>query len=130
MIIKVTIKDNDFTQLIERYFDNDGKYSFVFLVRLLNSVQDDTNKHMKMCEVANKFNGYIINGANKITYADKRTFERLLKQEIIEWLKEVHEDDEYIIDNLKVTITSRLISKWENGEVVYFFPSQHKYITQ
>lgn len=130
MIIKVTIKDNDFTQLIERYFDNDGKYSFVFLVRLLNSVQDDTNKHMKMREVANKFNGYIINGANKITYADKRTFERLLKQEIIEWLKEVHEDDEYIIDNLKVTITSRLISKWENGEVVYFFPSQHKYITQ
>ena len=80
MIIKVTVKDNDFTQLIERYFDSDGKYSFVFLVRVLNSLQNDIDKHVKVCEVANKFNGYVINGANKITYDDKRTFERLLKQ--------------------------------------------------
>lgn len=130
MIIKITFNDNDYTQLIERYLDVTTSYTefFALFSEALNNGDYDTVR--KLHEQRDIFRAYIRDGITKMSKADKELFEGMLKLEFLSWLKENTQSYDYLEDNLKITITNRLYSKWENGEVLYYFPSQHKYIVQ
>lgn len=130
MIIKITFNDNDYTQLIERYLDVTTSYTEFFALFSEALDSGDYNITRKLYEQRDIFRAYIREGITKMSKADKELFEGMLKLEFLSWLKENTQSYDYLEDNLKITITNRLYSKWENGEVVYYFPSQHKYITQ
>lgn len=130
MIIKITFKDNDYTQLLERFLD--VSHSFTEFYNLYSEALNecDIDTLHKLYEQRDVFRAYIRDGITKMPKVDKDLFEGMLKLEILAWLKENTIKYDYLKDQLEITITNRMTSKWENGEVVYYFPSQHKYITQ
>lgn len=132
MIIKITFNDNDYTQLIERYLDSKDGHSFTSFSRILDHWlnEEDYSMVKSTSNTRALFRDYIIDGITKLSLKDKLTFEEMLYTEFMDWVKENSTSYDYLKDNLKITITNRMTSKWENGEVVYYFPSQFKYITQ
>ena len=132
MIIKITFKDNDYTQLIERYLDSKDGHSFTSFSRILNHwlSEEDYSMVMSTSNTRELFMDYIRNGIKKLSLTDKLAFEEMLYTEFMDWLKENSTSYDYLKDSLKITITNKMTSKWENGEMVYYFPSQHKYIIQ
>lgn len=125
MIIRLTVHDNDFGNLIDAYFDdliewfwfgitineNNLDYPKEFRIsmkmkRLLNSCEELTNEDME----------FLIDRI-------KSTFSDFVRQ------KEPNSAD-YLISNLEVAIIHSLEDKDENGEVWYWLLHSGKYINQ
>ena len=128
MIIRFTVNDNDYKEVIEKFF-NKGLYLMLCYVKkgLTDSEQDMKlyvrystliDKYCKMIQDEKIFN---VNDANDLCFMLKDAFNKYLEE------KDFKAKD-YLKENLDISIVDSVKDKWENGEVLYFFPMHDKYI--
>lgn len=133
MIIKMTVEDNDFTELLED-FAND----------LVNLFFQETKYNYE-----NDYNTEILHQLIETEEIIRRTLwaesikelteegKTLLKARLhIMWGKYVDSGEqedrikEYLKRDFKVDLSFKFEDKWENGEVVYYFTHAGKWISQ
>lgn len=134
MILKFTFNDNDFTQIIEKFFEEGGFFNGNNFNTISNFVSFKHNI-TKYSEIVN------IEDKNKL---GKEIIDTIIKSFEIyivninpnsNWntvgftAKDLAESKPYILDNLKVSIVNEISDKWQNGEVIYYFTSNNKYLT-
>lgn len=143
MIIRTTFSDNDYTHLLEKYWDRflfDNCYS---ALEELGKKDDEESirlwvtKHKRIEELIEKS----IYNEDKITDNDVKEFEDLIKESIIAYVDKVYIDNdvyslseyaniiEYLEKSISVRIKKQLKDTDENGEVVYYLLKAQKYIT-
>lgn len=132
MILKITFGDNDFTQVIEEfldkvYVDRGGAIQYI----IDKYKEADRDLYYKKINELMEFTFYL-----NQKWSEDITKEDMLKY--IEYLKdnlgyyfEQHENEnkDYLMKHLKITPVKTVASKWQNGEVLYWFTSYRKYIT-
>lgn len=144
MIIRLTVKDNDFTQVLEKYLNNK---IFNLTLDLMDKVQELQEKREKNKDDEKVLNAYTEAVA---TYADAESklrgifnpnLQGELTQELKDFLKErLQTSFDYYIKRynkpqelsgkLRVKITDTLTDKWENGEVLYWLQSSNTTLIQ
>lgn len=128
MIIRATVNDNDYKEVLEKFFSK-GLYLMLCYVKkgLTDSEQDMKlyvrystliDKYYKMIQDEKIFN---VNDANDLCFMLKDAFNKYLEEKDFE-------AKEYLKENLDISIVDSVKDKWENGEVLYFFPMHDKYI--
>lgn len=132
MIICITVEDNDFTSYLENFADK-------LLVRLF------FNKPKNFEALSNDKKVAFYEKKEQIkNIVSREIFEKLSDKELSELRTEVFsewisylqdldiKDDtkNYLIDNFDVSITFHFTDKWENGEKVYYFTTNQKWIRQ
>lgn len=129
MIIKLTLNDNDYGEVISLYFQN-------FISNLLytsvigSNIYDDEIlmewKLMKKLE-------WLLNPNNDIVYTEEQ------KQFIIDRIRTSFnrhiskyrpDSQSYIMNNLEISIIDSMEDKWENGEAWYWFQHSDTYLNQ
>lgn len=126
MIIKTTFNDNDYTNILEKYWDRfyfDNYYKAVDNIEDLKAYKD---ARLDMEDLLNK----AIYNEDTITVSEVRRFEKYIVDSILAYVKEFYNDDsDYLKENLFVNIRLSITDKDCNGEVVYYFLKHKKYIT-
>ena len=143
MIVKYTLKDNDFTQVIEEYLKEFGPFyafnypTFEGVKKFKNLLEKYDNYRDKYYEDKDitleefkeiKSKLLVILKANFIQYISNIAPNSNWSTDGIN-AKELQDNKEYILNNIKVTIVTNIPDQWENGEVVYFITNGGKYIT-
>lgn len=133
MIIRMTVEDNDYTELLEQFADNLFQKLFIESVMALN--KDCSAEILRtLIETEESIRKtFFADSMKDISDEDKI----LLKAKLhIIWGKYVDsmEKDERIKEYLKrdfnCSFSFTFEDKWENGEVVYFFTHPKKWISQ
>ena len=128
MIIRMTVKDNDFTDIVESFalcmFHQDTCFPSDENMRKLYN--DDKMFRNSWNEIAN--------GSGKLSNEDADIFLDIIKQKYACYIQRRFDDDvecqNYLLDNFKVSLQESITPHWENGEVVYVFVNAGgKYIT-
>lgn len=135
MIIKYTFKDNDYTQIIEKHLEEYGPY-FAMLY-------DTIREHREFIDSVRKYNEMSITNPEKKELKQKLI--RIIKQAFKNYInsiqpnskwqtdgfnaEELNKSKQYIFENIKIDIVNSISDKWQNGEVVYYFTSNQKYLT-
>lgn len=117
MIIRLTVKDNDFTHILKNYLKN-------IYNNILYDANDDIMEYLHHDRVIRK----ILNP----NYSEDWTEEQkdILIERIKESFKAYCNNDDYLISNLEVTISKEFTDNWENDEVVYWLQHSNNVITQ
>ena len=131
MIIRLTVKDNDFTEYIEPYMKN-----FVSYIRELTSEFDmgenPTFEQLHSWRQRDKEVNRVMNPNMSIilTDNDKKFIIEQVKRTFNIYFSNRFEQDtvEYLMRSLDVKVLVRMEDKWENGEVFYWFQHADKYI--
>ena len=124
MIIRVTFEDNDFMDFLEEYF----KYDFLTYreKRLITDITPEGLKEWKEIKIASD------TLLKKLLYdepIDKHTLKNFLTEDLNYYIQNKGEDSvNYLLKNLDIQILDKVGSQWENGEVLYYFCAQAKYI--
>ena len=126
MIIKTTFNDNDFTNILEKYWDRfmfDNYYKAVEDIEDLRLYRD---LRIDMEELLKK----AIYNETDLTAKEESQFEDYIKQSILAFVKKEYPSNlDYLKDQLYINIRLTVKDKDENGEVVYYFLKHQKYIT-
>lgn len=141
MIIKYTFNDNDFTQIIEKYLEEYGPFGrwvpggnvdrITDLMKIYNKHNDKYDEEKELSKEA------FLTMKNELLKELYHHFIAYINniQENSSWstdgftTKDLIENKEYIIDNIKISLVKNIPDQWENGEVVYFIASNEKYVT-
>lgn len=135
MIIRISLRDNKKTQIIEKYFDDGGP----FVVANHNSEEEYEQFKKDLKSFYNYFNrcperdklkekitqtirGNFINYINNITIDSNWKTEMFNPNDIIN-------NKESILGRLEVRMMTAFLDESKNNEVVYYFDSNRKYIT-
>lgn len=124
MIIRITVNDNDFQNVLEKFcgnFYNVITYSATKITDIGESIRLEK-------EIRNLFNP---NVDIELTNEVKKRMKRIIRESFKMFVeKNYKKDAEYLIDSLCVDILSRMEDRWENGEVFYWFQHSNKYLCQ
>ena len=86
----------------------------------------------KYCDTSKKIDKYLrmIQDEKKFNKEQEKDFINILKESILDYIKDMHNEDyEYLAEELDVKIQNSISDKWENDEVVYYFPMHDTFIT-
>jgi hypothetical protein len=131
MIIRMTVHDNDYTDVIESFCRDLKKKLLFYDEEVYSTIKNFINKvwywdyRRKLVNLLNP------NEDRKLNKEEKK----FICTEIIHlWEKYVSSTNlidsiDYLINSFQVTITYRLNDEWKNNEVVYFFFDNDKFIT-
>ena len=111
MIIRATVRDNDYTQYIERFFKQFWRNCFYIL--------DDNvsiEEIIKHDELRDLLNPNVVEIPNNM---QKNIVIKNVKEKLSQYLTKVGVSE--IVDDLNVEIVDCYKNIWENGEVVYYF---------
>lgn len=126
MIIKTTFNDNDYTQILERYWD---KFFFVNYYCYINDIEDVKEYRNRRISAEDLLEKAFFN-EDKMVVKEVQEFENIIKESILAYIKKNEPDKyDYLKDQLYVNIRLSIRDKDENGEVVYYFLRQKRYIT-
>lgn len=126
MIIKTTFSDNDYTQILEEYWDNFWFKNYYNVVKDIEDPNKYKDTRIDMEELLEK----VFYNEDTVTVKEMQRFENYIKESILLYIKEFHSDEyDYLKEQLFVNIRLSIRDKNENGEVVYYFLKQKKYIT-
>lgn len=131
MIIKITFKDNDFTQVLEEFFDKPVLSGFNYCLEKY-SIDDDPETLNTYRKLSILIKGYLhkLKDENNFSKEDKKHLIAILKESILDFIKDNYaEDFEYLSKELIITTQKSVTDHWENGEMIYYFPTHDKYIT-
>lgn len=135
MIIKITVKDNNYTELIEEFFTKFKRLSLAKFYKKKNDNSEEfLRKYFGVGQYDEKINNLIYTEKSKIKYIYTRN-SNLIAKYIKELFCSFVEDKElssikkYLFSNLQVVILDTFDDKDENGECVYYFASNNKFIT-
>ena len=135
MIIEYTLKDNDYTQVIEQYLEEYGPFLAIFFSTI--------DEHIEFKKDIARYDNLKNNSPeqkelkSKLTKTLKQKFKAYINSiaENSNWntgaitAKELIDSRPYILKNIKIKIVHSITDKWQNGEVVYYFTSNQKYLT-
>ena len=134
MIIKYTLNNNDLTQVIEQHLE---EYSpFLGTLNTIDENIEFKDNIMKYDEMSKD---------DLERKALKQKLIKTIKQKFKDYInsiqpnsnwhtdgfnaKELIESKSYILRNIRINIVNSISDKWQNGEVVYYFTSNMKYLT-
>ncbi len=116
MIIRMTCNDNSFTDAIEN-FAND-------LVYKLTDLQYTDQQSLQLTNFTK----------HEFVYTEKFVWLQLIrtcwKRYIDKTFTHPHDNPDWYKQTFNVDIINKLEDKWENGEVVYYFTTNNKFIVQ
>lgn len=119
MIVKMTVGDNDFTDILESfasclYVTETGPRTDENLMQLI----EDFNNFTRLWNEVN-------NGSGGLTKDDTKTFLDICKRKFSHYVCNRFDDEEetraYLLKNFRASMQKSLTPRWQNGEVVYVF---------
>ena len=127
MIIKTTFKDNDYTSLLEKYWD---KFLFCNSRCAINKLEgrEYVDASIELDDLLQK----VMYKEESLTVKDLKRFTEIIKDSIIEFLRLKKLDEstvKYLTKQLEVRIEFKIEDKDLNGEVVYYMFHAQKVIT-
>lgn len=140
MIIRFTMNDNDYTQLIELFLSKPLTYR---VSEYIDDLKNDLNikkigeakyyKDWKNLQIKiDEFKKLITKcSENKISGNERAEFLKILKESFLYFAGKIKNDYNYsyIKKRIKINLKRRISDEWQNYEVVYYFISNEKYIT-
>lgn len=128
MIIRTTFNDNDFTHILEDYWNGFWFRNYYLPIDKINT---DTEKEAKEYVEKHKEAEELLEKAfyheERLTMEELQRFSYLIKESILYFIK-LKEDYEYLKENLHINIRLSITDKDQNGEVLYYFLKHKKYI--
>lgn len=129
MIIKLTVKDNDFTALIETFCEN------LFEKLCFNTRDyDDPTELYQALKASDEIRRIIFDDEPKNLTDEVKT---ILKAKVfLEWctfldtLDKPESTKEYLKKEFRCSFSYTFKDRWENGENVYYFTHGQKFLTQ
>ena len=120
MIIRMTVGDNDFTDIIESFA------SYMFFQDTCFPSDENIRKLYNDDKVFRNLWSEVTNGTGKLSNEDKEIFIDIIKQKYTCYIQRRLDDSDveyqnYLLDNFKVSLQESITPHWENGEVVYMF---------
>ena len=126
MIIKTTFNDNDFTNILEKYWD---RFMFDNYYKAVEDIEDLRLYRDLKIDMEELLQKAVYKEAD-LTAKEESQFEDYIKQSILAFIKKRYPSNlDYLKDQLYVNIRLTVKDKDENGEVVYYFLKHQKYIT-
>ena len=135
MIIKFTLNNSKYTQIIERYFDYGGP----FVITYYNSDKEYKN-FLKDVKTLNDFKYF---SSEKEEF--KKHIVKIIKQNFINYINRINENNirnmkgfntkkllihkQIILKNINISLVNLIVDKPRNNEVVYYIDFIRKYIT-
>lgn len=124
MIIRLTVRDNDFTSIIE---------DFASSLYWQDSCPRDTMNIREFWNDMERFRdmwGEVINGSGKLTPEQQSEFLEIVLRKFETYIRRRFDGDgddalhrDYLLAKIEVKLQKSLTPRWENGEVVYVFPN-------
>lgn len=133
MIIRMTVEDNDFTEMLEDFATDLRK---LFFQETKSSYENDYNPEIlrQLIEAEETIRQTLWAESVKEVTDEGKT---LLKARLhIMWGRYVDSGEQedgvkdYLKRDFKVDLSFNFEDKWENGEVVYYFTTADKWISQ
>lgn len=127
MIVKSTFRDNDYTSLLEKYWN---KFLFCNSRCAINKLEgrEYVDASIELDDLLQK----VIYQEDRLTVKELKRFTEIIKDSIIEFLKIKKLDEstiKYLTKQLEVHIEFKIEDKDLNGEVVYYMFHAQKVIT-
>ena len=131
MIFRITVNDNDFTSILECFADD--LFDRIYYAKddpEMNSTEWYEKIYKPKQEIQKLMNPNI---TSKLTDEDKVALRATV---LLEWcdyidsLSVLDDTKDYLKNNFKVSVSFDFTDKWENGEVVYYFTTNQKWISQ
>ena len=135
MIIAVTLFNNDYTQIIQKYFDEGGPFVSTFY-----NAETEYRKFLKDVKELNKFR---YSTSEKEEF--KKHLEEMIKQNFINYINSIDENSKWatkrytakklqmhkedILRRITVKLKNLIWDKPKNNEIVYYFDYLREYIT-
>lgn len=144
MIIRLTVNDNDFTQVLEKYLNNKIFNLTLDLMDRAQDLQEKRESHKDDEKVLSQYNDAIskyadaesklreifnVNNHNQLTTEEKEFLKERLQTSFDYYIKRYNKPQE-LLGKLKVKISDTFTDKWENGEVVYWLQSSNTLVIQ
>lgn len=144
MIIRLTVNDNDFTQVLEKYLNNKIFNLTLDLMDRAQILQEkreankDDEKVLKAYNDAMSAYAYAesklreifnVNSHNQLTTEEKDFLKERLQTSFDYYIKRYNKPQE-LVGKLKVKVSDSFTDKWENGEVVYWLQSSNTLVIQ
>ena len=120
MIIKMTVKDNDFGDILENFARNLNNRITKLPINIEEMEWFEQLECMKLL-------------TENHTEEEKELLIRKIKETFSTYVKDVCKDEsdvDYLIGKFKVEIIESMTDKWENGEMVYWFQHSGLVINQ
>ena len=133
MIIRMTVEDNDFTEMLEDFADNLFERLYIESSLVVNEFYDPEMLH-RLIEIEETIRKTMwAESMDDITDEAKT----LLKAKLVSiWCKYVDSTKKedrikaYLKRDFTCSFSFSFEDKWENGEVVYYFTTAKKWISQ
>lgn len=126
MIIKATFSDNDYTPILEQYFNYFKFRNYNLYYKNCKDLKEFKDKSIESEDLLRK----IIFETDKMTKEDLKSFTYIVSESIKEYIKiNYNADYKYLINRLQVEVINTFEDKNENGEVIYYIISSDKYIS-
>lgn len=132
MIIRITVNDNDYTADLERFADN--LFDRVYWAKDKPEEMDFSEWYEKIYkpkqEVQKLMNPNI---TSNLTDEDKVVLRAAVFLEWCDYVDGLSESErikECLKNDFEVSVGFEFTDKWENGEVVYYFTTNQKWISQ
>lgn len=128
MIIKATFHDNDYKNVLEGFFSKGLYLMLCYIKEGLSESKEDTILYVRYSNTIDKYCKMI---------QDEKIFEKHTQQDLLnmlgdafnKYIEENYSDiAKYLKEHLELEIIDSVNDKWENEEVLYFFPMHSKYI--
>lgn len=132
MIFRITVNDNDFTVYLKEFAGN----LFDRLYFAKNKTGDMSySEWYKKCYISKKEIQKLMNPniTSSLTNSDKLLLCEAVSLEWCDYVNSLGKDDitkEYLKSHFTVSVSFKFVDKWENGEVVYYFTTNQKWILQ
>lgn len=126
MIIKMTVKNNDFTDIIEAFADKFYGFGFSNMATDVNTSQEE------IAELSKMDTEYIMlmkPRNSRLSRKEKRLLISYIKKLFNHYIRN-NEARDYLTKNFKVSIIYIYKDKYEHDENVYFFSSNGRHLTQ
>lgn len=128
MIIRATVQDNDYKEVLEKFFSKGLYLMLCYVKNGLTDSEQDVTLYVRYSKLIDKY-CKVIQDEKILTYEDSNDLVLMLKDAFYKYLDENNfEAKDYLKENLDISIVDSVKDKWENGEVLYFFPMHEKYI--
>ena len=132
MIIRVTFHDNDFERLLIGFFSKGLYGALGWANKELRDKEDPTpNELLLYKETSILIDKYLsmIQDEKEFSIEDKSQLKALIEKAFKLYLNTLYQESaEYLIKSLDISLIDKVEDKWENGEVLYYFPMHDKYI--
>ena len=132
MIIRVTFHDNDFERPLIGFFSRGLYGALRWANKELGDKEDPTTDELLLYkETSILIDKYLrmIQDEKEFSIEDKSQLKALIERAFKLYLNTLYQESaEYLIKSLDISLIDKVEDKWENGEVLYYFPMHDKYI--